>query len=146
MRYLVWLNCLLALAFLATIAYIHVAMPLSANLCVTKLDRAGVINEAALKEMSPWLAENIRGRLGAWIAKTEHTAAMMCGAFCVLVALGNAVGLYFLIPAEARKLSRRVRVVVIVAAVVVFLMLLALTRFACTPLGPTRVTHFQVGQ
>lgn len=57
-------------------AYTAWIVSMGAPLRVTALDRAGVVNEAKLRQEYPNLATNLRHDLGMWIAEEERKAAI----------------------------------------------------------------------
>jgi hypothetical protein len=73
---------------------------------ITELDRAGVIDEAKLKEYNPVLADNLRHTLGIWVAENERHAAVRSALCGLAAALLNVVLLSIAI-ARAKPSQRR---------------------------------------
>ena len=71
---MVW-NSVVLVAFIAGWAYFVSFTTLSAPMRITTLDRAGVLDEAKLREAYPDLAVNFRLNLGMWVAQKERQAA-----------------------------------------------------------------------
>ena len=86
---LVW-NCIALIVLIVAWIWIAFIGPVGASARVTALDRAGVINEAKLRQSYPNLAENLRYKLGEWIAENELQTAFLVtktGAIAVAVNL-----------------------------------------------------------
>jgi hypothetical protein len=83
---LLW-NAVAMLAFVVGLGYAYVLWPLGGPVRITELDRAGVINEAKLRESFPDLAVNLRHDLGMCVAEIEREGAQ----FVVWMGIGAAV-------------------------------------------------------
>ena len=90
-KLLLALNCVVLAGFALGWAYVALVVPLGAQARITALDRAGVINEGAVQKEYPQFADNVRGKLGPWIADQDHHAAMLLAAIGTLVAAINCV-------------------------------------------------------
>jgi hypothetical protein len=83
---LLW-NAVVMLAFVVGLGYAYVLWPLGGPARITELDRAGVINEAKLRESFPDLAVNLRHDLGMCVAEIEREGAQ----FVVWMGIAAAV-------------------------------------------------------
>ncbi len=97
MKWQIAVNIIAVLGFVGGWGYHYVLVGLSAPMRVTELDRAGVINEEALKKAFPDLAVNTRVEVGRWIAEDERQAAsdaILAGLCLSVVNLALSVALY----------------------------------------------------
>jgi len=101
---LVW-NAVAILFFATVWAYAAWVASLDACMRVTSLDRAGVINEAKLREAWPNLAVNLRHDLGMWISEKPRKTACFAAVAGAVVAAGNLV--LVLLLCRTRRLDRR---------------------------------------
>lgn len=90
-RFLVAVNLLALVASLAGLVYVRTLVPMHSGIRVTELDRHGVINETQLSEYSPWLGENPRHNLSAWIEEPMKTQAQFYASCIGVLALLNVV-------------------------------------------------------
>ncbi len=90
---LLW-NVALLLVFAAGWAYCEWFAPVEGALRVATLDRAGVIDQAALEKSFPEFADDPRHALGRWIAEKDHKAAVIA---CITGLMVTAVNLVLLL-------------------------------------------------
>lgn len=94
---IVW-NAVAMVLLIALWVYAARVVPLAGASRITTLDRAGVINEEALREHFPQLAENMRYNLGMWTEAPGRSAAVktaMLGTFVVAGNLAIVAGFMF---------------------------------------------------
>jgi hypothetical protein len=93
-RWLLVVNYCAALFFGVAWQYLLFAPPLLVSRNVTELDRRGVINEAKLKEMDPQLGEDVRGKLGPWIAEEALRSGVHITQIGLVITIANLVTLH----------------------------------------------------
>lgn len=82
-------NLLMLIFFLGDWLYIEWIASLGGPGRITDLDRAGVIDEAKLRETYPKLASNMRRDLGMWVAQKERSSANHSAMFGSIFAAFN---------------------------------------------------------
>ncbi len=92
------LNGIVVAGFAVGWGYVALVVPLDAQMRVTEIDRAGVINEEALQQSYPQLADSVRDRLGPWIAEKDHHAALFFAGLGTLVAAVNCAMVFLCRP------------------------------------------------
>ncbi len=102
---LLLLNAFALVLLLALWAYAAWFVPTVAGLGIAELDRAGVINEDALRKHYPDLAENTRHNLGRWTVAPGRRAALGAVGVGTGVAVGNIGIVVWLLLAKKRKPS-----------------------------------------
>jgi hypothetical protein len=90
------INCVALAGAIAAWVDTAFLVPMAARGRVTELDRAGVFDEAKLREFSPSLAANLRNNVADWVQEPMRSTAMI-HTYCLggLAAL-NIVGFQWL--------------------------------------------------
>ena len=87
---MVW-NSIALVALAALWFYAGWIAPMGAPSRVTALDRAGILDEAKLREEYPTLAQNLRYNLGMWIAEKERKTALLSAGMATVAAAVNVM-------------------------------------------------------
>jgi hypothetical protein len=93
-RWLLVLNYVASVNFALGFLYVQTFVSLNTSMNVTELDRAEVINHRALKQSYPELAKNPRHDLGQWVARDEHSAAVIATSAGLAIAVLNIASLH----------------------------------------------------
>lgn len=81
------LNCITLTVFLGSSAYVRLMLPVSTSRHVTALDRAEVFCEEKLQAFDPYLAANLRSRVGPYIVQDYRQATT----FLLIVGIASSV-------------------------------------------------------